>query len=99
MKYLKLVTKATARYEKLKKDFDFERVHKTMLALDWRWQGSPTSPTVDEMKNWLDKLFLSMLKEYKHGIVGMKSGGFTLSVDKKAHVIISFIVEEACSGE
>jgi hypothetical protein len=99
MKYLKLVTKATTRYEKLKKDFDFERVHKTMLALDWRWKGNPTSPTIDEMKNWLDKLFYSMLKEYKHGIVGTKSGGFALSIDEKAHVIISFIVEEAYSGE
>ena len=50
-------------------EFDFDKVHKAMKALDWRWVGTGV-PTIDELRNGAHHLLRgaanSRLYEFKH---------------------------------
>ena len=62
---------------KLVNTFDFERIEKTMIALDWKWgmKEKLRTPTIDEMR---DKC-LNMLICAERNIDTVSSGGFEAS--------------------
>lgn len=55
-------------------EFKFQRVHKAMLALDWKWAPANETPSIEELraeaKRLLNELVNSKFKE-------LSSGGFT----------------------
>ena len=58
--------------------FDFERVRKTMNALDWKWMDNPESPTVQELKQKVRELFWSC---YDRKADFSSIGGFKVRID------------------
>lgn len=64
------MSKAT---DEIIKHFDFEKVHKTMVTLNWTWQDSPEPPTIGELVLTAQEL-LTDLVEKNHTAIG--TGGF-----------------------
>jgi hypothetical protein len=56
-------------------EFNFERVHKVMVALDWTWSGTDGVPTIPDLRRMARSL-LKQVVESK-GIHSVGSGGFT----------------------
>jgi hypothetical protein len=56
-------------------EFNFERVHKVMVALDWTWSGTDGVPTIADLRRMARSL-LKQVVESK-GIHSVGSGGFT----------------------
>ena len=75
-------------------NFDFERVHKTMIALNWGWVDKDdcelfSTPEVYELKSHARKL----LKRSIENKESIKTGGF--GVDKDGdYISLKFIVAE-----
>jgi len=70
--------------ERMKKEildnFDFEKVHKVMTLLDWRWYSSAENkvPNIEQMKNMVRSLFKSL----EHpDCDAVSCGGFSLYYD------------------
>lgn len=80
-------------FQRLLKEFDFGKVRKVMLALDWKWYhiGKPRVPDVREMKDMVSGLFDCILNK---GWQNVSSGGFVLS-NVDGCLWLRFIVEEA----
>lgn len=77
--------------------FDFERVHKAMVALDWRWNywikhGNSHIPSLEEIKAFAQRQLKLVSKptetEYNH----IHSGGFRAS-NKDGVLSLEFIVD------
>lgn len=66
--------------EAIIKEFDWERVERTMQALDWTWTTHNRVPTIPEMKETVRDLALS-LREYRYDnpdVTEVGTGGFIL---------------------
>jgi len=64
------------------KDFDFEKVHKAMLAVNWQWKINGDEnrvPTVTELQNEAVRL---MMDSQKSG-VAHRTGGFRAFWDRE----------------
>lgn len=59
--------------DKIMDEFNFERVHKAMVALNWEWSGSDGVPTIGELRRQARQL-LKELTNNKNRVVG--TGGF-----------------------
>ena len=71
----------TPEIDEIMDSFDFERVHATMLALNWKWAFLSSTPTLKEImtnaKEQLTKAYNSPLKKYTSGY-----GGFVVKKRK-----------------
>lgn len=54
-------------------EFDFERVHKVMVALNWQWHNVDGVPTIGDLRRTARDLLRTVVQG-KHVMVG--SGGF-----------------------
>jgi hypothetical protein len=72
--------------------FDFEKVAKTMEALNWKWFGAEEGvPTISEIKTQARRLLTQAIKER----VTIGTGGFKASYNHKyKHLTLEFIVSE-----
>jgi len=54
-------------------EFDFEKVHKVMVALDWKWYGTPGVPSIGDLRRNARELLNAVVKngDHCHG-----NGGF-----------------------
>lgn len=97
--------KCTPAVEEVIENFDFEKVHKIMEILDWRWAGDnpdelPTIPTVERMKEKVKDLFRCMedqiAEECDEGVDAwpkcISTGGFRATIDDE--YILEFVLEE-----
>ena len=50
-------------------EFDFEKVHRTMKALDWTWYGSDGVPSIGDLRRAARELLQELLK-HNHYCVG-----------------------------
>ncbi len=76
-------------------NFDFEQVHKVMVALDWKWVmlDDYCIPSIKDLRDWSERLLLDAV----HDNDTVSSGGFKASyfvTNEKPMIRISFIVEE-----
>ena len=70
--------------------FDFERVHKAMVALDWTWHDVDGVPDVYEIK----KHARALLKDAIKRNVILSTGGFRVGFDPDEEVLfLEFIVD------
>lgn len=71
-------------------NFDFERVHKAMIALDWQWHSTNGVPDRPDLRRHARKA----LRDCVERNIGT-NGGFHVSIDRNEGVLsLSFIVEE-----
>ena len=72
--------------------FDFEKVEKTMEALNWKWGGAEEGvPTIGEIKTQARRLLTQAITER----VTIGTGGFKASYNHKyKHLTLEFIVSE-----
>jgi hypothetical protein len=69
-------TRNSMDIEDLISRFNFKKVYKIMVVLDWYWYGSEEIPTVENMKKTVRELYRS----FKDDSVELSAtGGFTLS--------------------
>lgn len=54
-------------------EFDFERVHKAMVALNWQWHNTDGVPTIGDLRRTARDLLRTVVQD-NHVMVG--SGGF-----------------------
>lgn len=72
--------------------FDFSKVHRTMVALEWKWasaeDGIPTEPEIREMARRL-------MEDSINQKVSIVTGGFRVHYNKKDYFIsLSFVISE-----
>lgn len=74
--------------QEIKKDlidsFDFEKVHKCLVAVDWKWKvisGGYRIPSIAEMKDLVSKLFDELIGNYKISSVSIE--GFRVYFDEE----------------
>ena len=78
-------------------DFDFEKVRRVMLPLDWKWDignGEMTVPSIYRLMKEAEQLLRDVAKYYgekdRHTI---STGGFTATLDEDT-LWLSFEIEE-----
>lgn len=47
-------------------EFDFEKVHRTMKALDWTWYGSDGVPSIGDLRRQARELLQELLKHNRY---------------------------------
>ena len=73
--------------------FDFDKVYRVMVALDWKWStgAGMKRPTIDELK---DNVIRLMNEVYPQG-VSRATGGFMVQYDREDDVFeVAFIVTD-----
>ena len=78
-------------------DFDFKKVHKAMIAVDWKWkfQNGRRIPSYQELEHNA-KITLEKVASSKEEVVVFKLGGFCAS--KENNILqLQFILEESNS--
>ena len=60
-------------------NFDFEKVHDTMLALDWRWASIGDVPTVEEIEDEAARLLWDVVNADDYDVIA--TGGLEASKD------------------
>ena len=73
------------------KNFDFEKVRKVMVALEWQWHGNDESPTVGELMLSAQKHLTYVCDKEDDWTVS--SGGFEAS-KRNGMLTLKFVVEE-----
>lgn len=76
----------TEKYNECISMIRFERISRVMKALDWKWMGSPHTPTIEEMKACCDQLFVSALEHLqpdRDNTITCSTGGFRIMIDPK----------------
>lgn len=64
--------------DRIIENFNFERVRKTMLALDWKWFGFKQVPSIDEIKEFAANLMWECANK---DIDCVSTGGFRVEKD------------------
>lgn len=74
--------------------FDFERVHRAMVALNWRWGPDPGEvPTVSDLRRCARRL----LRDAKPGYA-TSTGGLYVERDKSGDYELSFRIDSLTIG-
>lgn len=79
------------------KDFDFGRVRKAMIPLEWKWAGAAADPpTVDELRKTAKRILGDVVSKYKdtgrYNFV--EAGGFRAAIDDLGYLSLYFIIEQ-----
>jgi hypothetical protein len=51
-------------------EFDFEIVHRTMKALDWKWSGCDGIPSIGDLRRMARELLQELLRNDKYHLTG-----------------------------
>ncbi len=82
--------------EEIMEEFDFKKVHKTMVCLNWKWRGERPSKEeiIDTAKKLLEEV-CSTTNEPVKNISYLSTGGFFLECDYKNKALsLSFVVSD-----
>ena len=60
-------------WKEIEENFDWERVHKVMVFLQWEWHTSQGVPSIKEMKECVQELFSEI---EKGNVTAVATGGF-----------------------
>ena len=75
--------------------FDFVRVHKAMIALNWEWYEIQSTPNIEQLKQHARKLLNDC---YEENILQISSGGFVAKLTKhrENYLKLDFQLESSC---
>ena len=89
--------KIDKKIKKIMKHFDFEKVHKVMELLDWKWKTEEglEVPSVKQLKKYAKKQLENVVDNYKkkHEDLYISSGGFETRMEY-GELYLRFIVED-----
>ena len=97
-RYKKLLDSERVRFHEIIDNFDFEKVHRCMTLMDWRWATTNGVPSLEDIKNNASRLLLDVIigirfrfsEDYYIG-----TGGFHVTYNKKYDVILlSFVITD-----
>lgn len=78
-------------------DFDFEKVRKVMMLLDWKWDignGEMTVPSIYRLTKTAERLLRDVAKYYgEKDLYTISTGGFIATLDEDT-LWLSFRLEE-----
>jgi hypothetical protein len=83
------MTKDEEQLDLVLNNFDFGRVRKTMVALDWRW-AKKGIPTIGDLYNEAERLLIKAQEEK----CTIATGGLVAMGTKSGVLSLSFVVEE-----
>lgn len=84
------------KIESIMHNFDFEYVHKAMVALNWEWGLNPHIPSIEELK----ETAISLLRYSLQSGTRCSTGGFEAMYYKEKDLLgLSFIIEEVDAQE
>lgn len=89
------ITEHDEKINKVISRFNFDKVHKTMAALKWKWRDIG-QPSINEMKSTARRLLINA-SESEHG--NSCTGGFQAEMHKDGEFTLSFVVTESTSNE
>ena len=85
---------------KVIEDFDFDKVHKAMVATGWKWTTHNPNDEIPSIQR-LIRTCLGMLKDAADGGTGCSTGGFSVNRFKREdgtdYLDLSFTIESADS--
>lgn len=92
--------KVLKQYRNALNNMNFEKIEQVMNFLDWGWGKDLSVPSIDEMKDTCDELFMVVLQDHvKEGKRSSAStGGFKVEVWENS-VSIEFVLDEASDLE
>lgn len=76
--------------EEIIEQFDFEKVRKAMVALNWCWYGDTNPPSIGELVLSAQKLLNEVLEE---DLCALSTGGF-LAENRNGLLSLLFVLEE-----
>lgn len=90
-----------SRYNICFQRINWERIHKVMVALDWKYDFNEKGnrffaiPRIVDMQATMDNLFQDCFAEAKkqNGPFTMSSGGFSITISDDNYISISFVIE------
>lgn len=84
--------------EKIMKSFDFKKVHKTMILLDWKWatKKGPQVPSTKAIKAQARKMLAELVDTYDEQVATRRfsTGGFSASRCYDS-LFLQFVLESA----
>lgn len=76
-------------------NFDFERVHSAMLALNWRWQSTVTVPNIAHLRKKARELLKDVCKKKYDGSCRVEIGTGGLRAERSGDFLrLSFVVSD-----
>lgn len=91
------MNKTLENFKKAMQEFDFEKVHKVMEFLNWKWYDVGV-PSVVKMKGVCEDLFRKCLVDLyldsECNVANISTGGFTIVVSRNHSVGIKFCLED-----
>ena len=89
--------KIDKKIKKIMKHFDFEKVHRVIELLDWKWKTEEglEVPSVKQLKKYAKKQLENVVDNYKkkHEDLYISSGGFETRIEY-SELHLRFIVED-----
>lgn len=84
-------------------DFNFERVHIAMTALDWQWQTTESNgmaiPSIARLKAMARVLLNGSVKSGTTGSGGLEARYVASEGNAPEYFILKFVVAEACTWD
>lgn len=80
-------------------EFDFEKVHKVVVALNWKWLTADTNydvPTIGDLRKKARKLLNDVINYEKSDVI-MSAGGFEARREKYkdvTQIVLKFVVTQ-----
>jgi hypothetical protein len=95
-RYEKLLDSERVRFHEIIDNFDFEKVHRCMTLMDWRWATTNGVPSLEDIKNTASRLLLDVIIGIRFSATyNVGTGGFHVTYDKKYDgILLSFVITE-----
>jgi hypothetical protein len=86
---------ALKQYNKVMANLNFEKIERVMNFLHWGWGADMSVPSIEEMKDTCEYLFMEALEEHikNGGRNSVATGGFEVTISDN-HVSIKFVLDE-----
>ena len=82
-------------------EFDFDRVHKAMMALNWQWyfiDGIYAIPTIEDLRYKAEQLLLDAISTLEKNYY-VATGGFVVRKEDNNFISLSFELTDCDNGD
>jgi len=96
LKY-ELLKSEKMRLDEIMVNFDFKRVHRCMVGMEWEWFSSGGVPSIENLQECAERLLIDVIIGYlRNKISGcISTGGFAVRYHKKENLLLlKFIVSD-----
>lgn len=79
--------------EQIFENFDFNKVYKCMVTLDWTWASSDGTPSINELKSCAKRLLTDVSKKETDLPTFISTGGFKATKHEDGNLGLEFNIE------